>query len=611
MTGFPAELVVKALRARLQRRVAERAAESLAVRKGESLAAKKAVTHALPAPPKRLALPAPGPKPDPRYKPRGGQWWPEGKVGETDPRKAGWSVRDRGGHVDPDMRYQVVQPDGEQRGAPWPAENNAWTAASRMHGGNLKDRSPEYAAYKTATNAPMEPADAEWLQKALTKYLKNDFGTEGDPLAALADRGLHYDPEMTGAKWVGTANDHLMEDNIGDMIVPPHASYPDEGFDHTIAQQLNERAPWLAKQPVTNKLYGLNGLPDMEQFTDFFPDLLAPEANNIPADFAVRRESLNRMSFPQAVEHLGKYRQWKAAEAERQAQAAMNNPALSVHKDYGDGMKWVQIRKPEIPLPEGWTGEHTNSGFPEYYDPQGEGPYITHPGLEGAPDPRAALQEALENEGDTMGHCVGGYCDAVANRGTGIYSLRDAKGLPHVTIETAPAGGWLSGETLNAWEPNAFGRFLDQRFEEGGIGDMHKWAEANFPEQMSAQNIEQIKGKQNAKPVDQYLPYVQDFVKGNPWARVEDLRNADMVQLPDKRYVRQADWNTGISNAVSAKNPQWAPERLQQVIADAYRQPGGMVAEKWDDYAPYFEGYKRGGLVKGLAVRGVDACQCS
>ena len=38
-------------------------------------------------------------------------------------------------------------------------------------------------------------------------------------------------------------------------------------------------------------------------------------------------------------------------------------------------------------------------------------------------------------EGDLMGHCVGGYAEDVANGSTEIYSLRDEKNRPHVTIE--------------------------------------------------------------------------------------------------------------------------------------------------------------------------------
>jgi hypothetical protein len=45
--------------------------------------------------------------------------------------------------------------------------------------------------------------------------------------------------------------------------------------------------------------------------------------------------------------------------------------------------------------------------------------------------------DALSLEGNIMGHCVGGsgYCNAVAKQNTKIISLRDQKGVPHVTIE--------------------------------------------------------------------------------------------------------------------------------------------------------------------------------
>lgn len=45
--------------------------------------------------------------------------------------------------------------------------------------------------------------------------------------------------------------------------------------------------------------------------------------------------------------------------------------------------------------------------------------------------------DALSLEGNIMGHCVGGsnYCNAVAKETTKIVSLRDKKGVPHVTIE--------------------------------------------------------------------------------------------------------------------------------------------------------------------------------
>lgn len=47
-------------------------------------------------------------------------------------------------------------------------------------------------------------------------------------------------------------------------------------------------------------------------------------------------------------------------------------------------------------------------------------------------------KEALDREGALMKHCVGSYAKKVKEGSTSIYSLRDAEGKPHVTIEAQP-----------------------------------------------------------------------------------------------------------------------------------------------------------------------------
>ena len=43
--------------------------------------------------------------------------------------------------------------------------------------------------------------------------------------------------------------------------------------------------------------------------------------------------------------------------------------------------------------------------------------------------------------------------------------------------------------------------------------------------------ITQIKGKQNRAPSEEYLPYIQDFVKGGQWSDVGDFRNTGLRDL--------------------------------------------------------------------------------
>jgi hypothetical protein len=76
--------------------------------------------------------------------------------------------------------------------------------------------------------------------------------------------------------------------------------------------------------------------------------------------------------------------------------------------------------------------------------------------------------EALDREGKLMGHCVGSYADLVRSQHVRIFSLRDAKNHPHVTLE------------------------ISQRYD--------------------TKSINQVKGKRNQPPVGKYAGYVRDFL---------------------------------------------------------------------------------------------------
>jgi hypothetical protein len=167
------------------------------------------------------------------------------------------------------------------------------------------------------------------------------------------------------------------------------------------------------------------------------------------------------------------------------------------------------------------------------------------------------LEKALKYEGDTMGHCVGGYCPDVQAGKTKIYSLRDAKGEPHVTIEVKPGMhpigyGVSSGEDF----PKSF-RYEDSNMNEvtlpqdqyGAIynrareifdskGNVRNAADARYDSFQQAANevlgqlpstIQQIKGKQNAAPKDEYKKFVQDFVRSGNWDQVKDLQNTGLI----------------------------------------------------------------------------------
>ena len=535
---------------------------------------KKPVVKALPPPPPPpLALPAPGPGlPEFAAKPRGGQWW-----------------------ADRDFDGSNVSPEEAARQGALSLALTRWV--------------PEGEDVVNAGQQITETPAQKWLERALTKYYKNEFGTPDDPLRDLAARGLHYDPDMTPERWQQTVKDFILEDTIGDITLPnmlfDKNAYPGVGDEFTTEARM--AMPWLAKQPVTDKLYGISGGGlDLSHFTDEFLNALGDaEAVGLPADFAVRPESLARMTFPQAVERVGRINQFRAKEMERAALSNLDSPAVQTFKEYAEnnpmGLRWTELRQPEnIETPEFQIANQsfTQRGLrigDKYY----EVPFDVKTGSADYESVardiarREALEKALKYEGDTMGHCVGGYCPDVMSGRSRIFSLRDAKGEPHVTIETAPnkypdipielADKWADEIWNEAQAKGLTGSALEAYDRAEYRNRVNAWRADNA----NRQDIIQIKGKQNRAPKDDYLPFVQDFVKSGQWSNVGDLGNTGLERLPDGRFITEAQLEEGIGNFYQQGGRQ----------SPYYRQPENWDEDTWAQLTPYFEGYAIGGRV--------------
>ena len=609
-------------------RFAAKAAKEAAA-KAAAKAAKLAVKPrlALPAPPKPLALPAPGPG-LPRFaaKPRGGQFYPDVSLSPRDAQAAGYKLdnyTDREG-ID---RYAVRTPEGlspPNYVASTPESGWQFADAHFQARTPVNNRSPEAAARMARADygltqynideAPTPQAQlGDWLERTLAKYYKTDFGSPNDPLRELAERGMHYDPEMTPERWQQSVNDSLMEDPIGYFTVPRHeneiraqfAGAPEDfssysATDPVAAGTLMQAAPWLRKQPVTDKLYGIQDTLDLGHFVDEMNNAIQPEGSGLPFDLAVRPESLDRMTFAQAAEHVGKINQFRAKEMGRVALGNLDSPAVQTFKEYADdnpmGLRWTELKAPD---------EGNGFTLEEKVDPSGK-PYFTATSTvtgesfpagvtrdEALKQAQSAfgyepLQQALKYEGDTMGHCVGGYCGDVMSGNSRIFSLRDAKGEPHVTIETAPVLTGISGDILNQMEPGIW----DKIVSEGGHYDTFDWLKNNRPDLLArfddrpTEEIIQFKGKQNRAPKDDYLPFVQDFVKSGKWSNVGDLGNTGLVKLPDGRYITQQQ----AEEVLSGVHPSYriSPNDISRI---------GQGDSWWSEVAPRFEGYAIGGRV--------------
>ena len=467
-----------------------------------------------------------------------------------------------------------------------PAESTARNAMAgnvgmiiKPKGGNWLDAyaTPE----KSATQFGRYDDSAEmrdWLKQKLGKYIQNEMATPEDPIRRIAEEwpakrdvlisqqqskipnlqelaakyeDMGLPPEVISNRIANANRDVLtIQDKISELesYNPLHytprdpsefdiddvmakreaADYPEEGIAKTHLGKLWEHHAddsitpirvksisdmdeknnlWLKKLDKEDQVY----IPDHMMRTGF--DKLTKELRSashpdtdLPDFLRIDPAKLSRVSMPQAVEHVAKINAWRDAEKLKEGR----NTATVMHKEYPDqGLSWMQMRMPENQDTE-------------------------------------ALKAALKFEGDTMGHCVGQYCDEVAGGDSNIYSLRDRRGEPHVTIETQKTipnvAKFFEDNRHIIDSPEFQDTFKDMAYlNKDNYDDVSQLFRAlkvpHTPAEMQ-EGIVQIKGKQNAAPNAKYLPAVHDFVRSKDWSSVGDLQNTLLTDLrKDEQYM--------------------------------------------------------------------------
>lgn len=396
-----------------------------------------------------------------------------------------------------------------------------------------------------------------WIASKLTKYVKNDMASPNDPIRLMADKfpaekaqklaeaearvqalrqkqeaqaatrgvppemltrtrqdvlaaeeardliaensGLHvrrdvlqqFNPETVldareaqgfPAKAIGATPEARAWENFADAQISPRPAK-----DYQLPDKLKQD-PWLAKVDPNTPVY--SAAYDVGRF-----EHLIDELRNSLREGRLTPEQLQKMPIDQAVRHVAEINALRAVEANKTR--AMDMADMPIHKEYPEsGMSWRQLASKDRPKLEKW----------------------------------------LKDEGDAMGHCVGGYCEDVASGSSNIYSLRDAKGKPSVTIETAPAEivDWdLPPEVARGFQEhlqkNPLVPGLDDEQELRAYHDaLQKYAQEAFP-QLTAPIIRQIKGKNNAMPPPEALPFIQDFIRSGKWGDIQDVGHTGLT----------------------------------------------------------------------------------
>jgi hypothetical protein len=352
--------------------------------------------------------------------------------------------------------------------------------------------------------------------------------------------------------------------------------------------------PWISKLDPNTSVYSgdVSGL-HFDHVIDVIKEDLATGR--------LRPEKLNTLSIEQAVRRTADYDLDMAKKMSSERASARAN--LPVYKEYPDeGLKWIQLNRPSDFAAESDAMGHSARGYE---------PPVGHP-------------DWVEGSGDTgrSSYGLGGW-EAIKSGDAKVYSLVDSKGEPHVTIEVGkgkhPIG--TTGRGNNFPDELHYGEYNDDHsiiskekkleiynlgkklYGEKG-GDLHdRFQEA--ADQLLGELpgvVHQIKGKSNARPIEKYDPYTQDFVKSNNWTEVRDLDNTGLIEQHSlDRKIAKDVLGLDLPRYVTKQ------EAKDYMVLDVNRHhkgakdleiPESLLKYKIQpDIPPPVEGMKRGGAV--------------
>ncbi len=439
----------------------------------------------------------------------------------------------------------------------------------------------------------------KWIEGPLTKYIKRDMGTPEDPVRKLAEEGIvhtdlppSYDrvvPQIeterrkAGFSGLGEADspaarrfENLADESAG---IPIRAGA--EGAEDYRFLIGGEPPTWFKNLPEDTPVYIPTVYP-----SDMRLDLVVDALENAVESGAIRPDQLSKVSMSDAVKLAFELEQRKVAqEVERMKQH------FPLHKQYQSGFHWVELKANPAKTPD----ELESTARKKYDEYIGQG-MKEKDALEmaNAYHQEGLTEAALKREGEAMSHCVGGYCEPVMSGSTRVFSLRDPKGKSHVTVEaTKPT-------VDDVYDDIRYN--LSESLERDPTPDELQQALDDYTAN-SPWSIEQIKGKGNVAPIEDYQPYVADFVRSSPWGpSIGDFQNTDLIKVGNQ-YLRRREFGD-ILKQTGYEEPDFnqVPRGISWIDQLMYKNPDTLTEADREllrsirEFQP--PEYKRGGAVK-------------
>jgi hypothetical protein len=444
----------------------------------------------------------------------------------------------------------------------------------------------ELAGYET------EKSLNNWIDTKLGKYVKNEMGTPEDPLRKLAERGvLHIDPAHDWDTYLltyrrrdegfpekGIAQGELAKrwENIVDYDIEiekqKHFVKNADEFNFPSARRFIAGNPWVKNLDPETSLYSILPLAGEDRlgFVHLIDELrnASNPQSGLPQNLQVDPRKLDRISVPQAVELVDKINKWRVENVKNlQLEETLK---ADLYKAYPEqNYRWVQLNRPGQFAAESDAMGHSVRG----YEP---------------PD-----------KGGSDYYGLGGF-KAIESGEAKVYSLRDEKGQPHVTIEVGQ-GSRLPRhqEILDEMERSGLNpRSMGQDEYNTAYREAQRTLEDRQP-----LRITQIKGKGNAMPAEKYMPFIQDFVKSGNWTEVNDLQNTGLIRLGNEyltskeikplveqsmRYLEQSPALEPHRQARRALNDYW--NTSSSVHSSRYRELENQAGMQVHPDIPYTYG---------------------
>lgn len=169
----------------------------------------------------------------------------------------------------------------------------------------------------------------------------------------------------------------------------------------------------------------------------------------------------------------------------------------------------------------------------------------------------------LQFEGDEMGHCVGGMDSEVESKKANIYSLRDPKGDPHVTMNIIGEVVASPDSQMGNWErkgPHEIDDGESLTTEDGYLGGNAKDAGKDWNKTF---DVEQVMGKGNSTPKPEYQRKIKEFL---------DF----LKEHNDIKFVRSEEWHYPVDSDEHDSYYGWG--------GNDKTGPQGDVEDWWQEY---------------------------